>query len=285
MSTNATKRQIARDRFNLQNPYAHLNGEGGFEALACNAIKPPIRVRRQEIFEGRRGNRRLPDRVVIEAARNLQRKMWLQKDSLYPDHQVPDPVQVLDPTQALLGLGLDCDLQESLGQYSDRSGTFEVAGLIDSSSYKVSISRQFSPEVRRFTAAHELGHAILHPDMTLHRDRGLDGANTHNKKDWREREADIFATEYLMPERLVRQRFEQIFGTNPFTITDDTAFALASVNQDELRKRLPTLRKLSRVLATTGSYGGKHFTALTGQFRVSPEAMAIRLEELGFLQS
>jgi len=58
---------------------------------------------------------------------------------------------------------------------------------------------------RRFTVAHEIGHFVLHPQrLAPERGGGVNAA-------WQaqEREADQFAAELLMPERLVREAVVQ----------------------------------------------------------------------------
>lgn len=67
----------------------------------------------------------------------------------------------------------------------------------------------------RFTAAHELGHIILHYDILkselLLRE---DGNETLEK------EADIFAVEFLMPELGVKEVFYKIIGVEPKDVTE-----------------------------------------------------------------
>lgn len=155
----------------------------------------------------------------------------------------------------------------------------EVAGLIDTNNKIVRISRRFPRNVQLFTAAHELAHAVLHPDaVTLHRDRPLAGSD--QQRDWREREADWFATCFLMPGKLVRARFAQAFGAERFDLTDDTAFSLCSTSFERLLHACKTQRGLSRRLAEANSYGGREIEPLASMFSVSTTAMAIRLEQL-----
>ena len=54
---------------------------------------------------------------------------------------------------------------------------------------------------RRFTIAHEIGHFVLHPE----RCRPERGGAVNEAGRREEREADAFAAELLMPERLVRE--------------------------------------------------------------------------------
>ncbi len=87
-----------------------------------------------------------------------------------------------------------------------------------------------------------------------------------------------------MPEKQVRLAFRDMFLTDCFELSEDTAFALNAGSLDSLRDRCRTLRDLSRMLASTTQYNGVHFNPMARQFGVSVEAMAIRLEELELLQ-
>ena len=145
------------------------------------------------------------------------------------------------------------------------------------------MSRQMKADVRLFTSAHELGHILLHPKLRqAHRDRPLDGASV--SRDPIEREADIFASSYLMPSKLVKERFSKLFQADQFELTDLTVFALWGANGETARQMVKNRRQLSFILATTERYNGKQVVSLASQFKVSPTAMAIRLEELELLQ-
>ena len=98
-----------------------------------------------------------------------------------------------------------------------------------------------------------------------------------------EREADRFASWYLMPARLVSERFAIIFGAPPFELTDDTAFALLGLNLEQAKRILQSRRDLSRGIARTERFNGRQVVSLAKQFGVSLEAMAIRIEELKLL--
>ncbi len=67
----------------------------------------------------------------------------------------------------------------------------------------------------RFTAAHELGHIILHDDVLKSK-----LLLTSNGDDALEKEADIFAVEFLMPELGVKEVFYKIIGVDPKYVTE-----------------------------------------------------------------
>ena len=65
-----------------------------------------------------------------------------------------------------------------------------------------------NPGRKNFTVAHELGHWILHKGLAQENLFGFSGnilicRGTNIKTDNKERQADIFATHLLMPERFV----------------------------------------------------------------------------------
>lgn len=82
----------------------------------------------------------------------------------------------------------------------------------------------------------------------------------------------------------MRSEFKARFGSIPYVVNDDTSFWLMADSSSSLRRKYKTLRDLSRALATTGQYGGNYFESLSERFRVSAEAMTIRLEELELLK-
>jgi len=287
-----TADQISRNRRLFENQYAFLDGDGGFAAapLPREDLANSSRaggVDRIEVITGACGirkDRRISAKQIEHAARSLQREIWLCRKDLWP-HRTPEkPVDILDPGMALHFLGYKYDPSEPLGQFASRGGLFEVAGVIDRINRIVRISPQFSPEVRNFTGAHELGHAVLHQGTQLHRDRALDGSMVQEPRDHVELEADKFAAFFLMPAKVVRDAFKQAFGVERLSLTDDVIFALdprAFVN------RVPCYtsgREFARALASTEQYSGRRLRSLSSQFFVSVEAMAIRLEELDLFE-
>jgi Zn-dependent peptidase ImmA (M78 family) len=263
--------QIAESRQLLQDPYAYLDGDGKFNALPKFA-KLDINVSKKK---------RYLITEIEQKAKELQRKIWRNKDKIWGASRPTDPVDMLDPSVALKLIGYSFDLDESLGQYHNHGRLLEAAGLIDSQSRSVRISRQFKSDIRIFTTAHELGHALLHEARGLHRDRPLNG--TTRSRDVIEFEADKFATYFLMPEKLVKARFADLFATDLFVVNEETAFGLSLCSLNDFNKKCKTLRDLSRLLSSAERYNGIHFISLASQFRISIEAMAIRLEELGLL--
>ncbi len=286
--------QIHKDRRRKENPYAYLMGDGTYDALPAlsttrsRTINDPEGVdSASDLHSLRRAANDSQPRSrkgIAALVRELHSLLWRSRRALFPDRRHVDPLELLDPILTLRFLGFECNLVESLGQYALEGQNVEVAGTVDASGRSVEVSRQFEPPVRKFTAAHELGHAILHPAQALHRDRAFDGTQLRDPRDRTEWEADVFATYFLMPDKLVRARFEALFRTSEFVLNEETAFALNAGDIEELRARYIETRHLSRLLAKTTYYDGCHFDSLAQQFGVSFEAMAIRLEELRLIK-
>lgn len=274
--------KIAASRLRLQNQYAYLNEFGGFSAIpATFPSLPQILAGRYASLRNKRKGRRYLYEHIETKATELQRLIWQHKNEIWPQGAPKNPVDMLDPSVAFQLIGFDFDIADGLGHHLVGGRQIEVAGLIDDSTMKARTSRRFPFEVQNFTAAHELGHAILHDARGLHRDRPLDGGSL--PKDQVETEANKFASYFLMPAKLVTQHFEQFFGTSCFVLHEDTKFALSRGGVD--MSKCCTQRDLTRILAGATNYNGVRFQSLATLFRVSGEAMAIRLEELGLVPS
>lgn len=266
------KHRISESRRKFQNPYAHLDEIDGFSAEGYFDASRETTAQKKESYT----------LIEIEQrARNIQLRMWQGRVQIWPGVAPSNPIDILDPNVALKLIGYESDLDETLGQFRSGGKLIEVAGTIDSYLKQVRISRQFAQNIRSFTAAHELGHALLHETGRMHRDRPLNGEALSRSAF--EFEADKFATFFLMPRKLVQTSFKRFFLTDKFLLNEETAYALGLGNYDAQAKKITTLRQLSRVLASVEQYNGLHFVSFANQFKVSPEAMAIRLEELELL--
>jgi hypothetical protein len=299
----AIKKKIAESRRLYQNPYAHLDEIGDTNSapnLEISASQntdaipsihdlqnPYARLsveNDQSTNEGtvqqlrfQQAPKNKPD-PIEQAARELQGKIWKNRHELWPEGVPTDFVEMLDPRKAIEFIGFKLDEQEYLGNFEDEGDATGVAGVIDRIGKRISISTHFPNHIQRFTAAHEIGHALMHKESVIHRDRPVDGARV--KRAPMEIEADKFAAFFLMPEKLVRERFKNIFGVEIFVLDDDSAFALEPSNPVGLINKCKDSHDLARVLAGTEYYNGRHVRSLAEQFKVSVGAMAIRIEEL-----
>lgn len=225
------------------------------------------------------------DKQAIEnLARELLVQIWDKRKEFWPDRE-PSLFEIPDPELAAFLLGINFEYREELGRFGFRGTHFEVAGQLDRNVGKISISRKFSPEVMRFTGAHEIGHWMMHPGERLHRDRPIKGLEYQaSARSLYESEADYFAACFLMPSKLVVRAFELSFLTKKFVFDDASAFQLSPSDQGGLL--WPREGSLDRelALATAESYGGLRFNSLAKRFQVSAKTMAIRIKELNLIQ-
>lgn len=208
--------------------------------------------------------------------------VWNRKSELFKGSVPDDPLDLIDPAIALRSRGFDVLTDPTLGDVWDAGAHARVAGIVDQDNRVVRVAVGLEELERRFTTAHELGHVVLHPDMTgLHRDRAVSGPS--HRKDWREREADAFASCFIMPAKLVLRRFRDLFGMSVFRLNEDTVFGLQLGTIDQAQRRMRKQRDVALAVATASSFMGVSFEPLSRFFRVSPTTMAIRLEEVGIV--
>lgn len=232
----------------------------------------------KEFQKGLQLNSRLTYEQIEKLASNIQNSMWKYRYYIWKNNIPETPAKIIDSIKLLKKLGYQYQQREILESFETNEGIYETAGVIDTQNKHVTVSNNFAQETKAFTIAHELGHAILHPGLVLHRDRPMDGSLPANN-DYRELQANKFASCFLMPRKLIHQQFKVTFFTSRFEINTNTAI-LFGMRLSELREKCKTVRDLSRLLASVQFYNNRFFPSLASQFQVSTETMAIRLEEL-----
>ncbi|HVX56095.1 MAG TPA: ImmA/IrrE family metallo-endopeptidase [Candidatus Saccharimonadales bacterium] len=164
-------------------------------------------------------------------------------------------------------------VERLLAEHAIRSGPVDVAGLANALGVEVrqtpaedelsgflyrdrnrktaviGVNADHHPNRRNFTAAHELGHYLLHDFDDVHVDRDfkvwLRSDASSKGTDVEEKEANLFAAELLMPARFLKRDVEKI-GT------------VDVIDADVLQE-------------------------LAGKYGVSTQAMTFRLAYLGYL--
>jgi Zn-dependent peptidase ImmA (M78 family) len=222
------------------------------------------------------------DKVAIEKeARRLQVEIYGRRDVRYP-MGAPNIPALFDPRNVADHCGLFYEVRARID--TDYAGGGEAAGLWQRDRSTILVSTRFSYETQRFTAGHEIGHYILHPqvgDRTLHRELPV-GAHT-SYRPLLEQEADHFSACLLMPRGAVIAEFDARFGSkHPLVLTDTVAYHLKA---DERVLFAQPARSLmfAEAVAKTQQFDRRRFQSLASFFGVSPRAMAIRLEELGLV--
>lgn len=198
---------------------------------------------------------------------------------------LPPYPQLFSPDVAIEKYGYAYEIRESMpGARSGRQ--FQTAGMIDTEQSIVMISSDMQFETQRFTAAHELGHLVLHeslPNMRQHRDRPVTGENT-GPRDPVEEEADYFAAVWLAPGPTVEYYFRERFGNAPLVLNESTAFHVAGYKgATDLMASKPGSLAFPIAVARATSFNGRHFESLARFFGLSTMAMGIRLNELGLV--
>lgn len=128
---------------------------------------------------------------------------------------------------------------------SGESGWIEKQGDF----YHVVINSSESPQRRRFTAAHELAHYLLHRNLLAtmgrldrHTDRLFDSAAQNREapfQEYHEVEANQMAAQILMPAGKVRRLFDQNATINELADT-------FGVSQAAMKIRLQSLNLVAR---------------------------------------
>lgn len=221
------------------------------------------------------------DTDLESLVRDFQNQLWIHRERIWGEEPPESHISILQPDVVFKKvLGYDFIELSTLGQHDTGGVQFEVAGMIDKGKKLVQISRKFPDDSMRFTAAHELGHALLHEQKVLHRDRALDRTG-RVPRTTQEEEADKFATFFLMPAKAVKKAFELGFEMPRFELNQGNFDALRTrVDFFTFKLRCENRRGLARYIAGAEYFGGNTFVPLANLFRVSIETMAIRLEEL-----
>lgn len=215
-------------------------------------------------------------------AQKLHREIWNAYKAVV---RVPavDPVWLLNPSHAARHLGFDYVEADDLGRFGGGGTRYEVAGSLDRPEKRICVSTRFKPEEIRFTGAHEIGHAVLHPGAVKHRDRPiLRPGLSSTKRSPIEADADYFGACYLLPERLLRERLQKKFGIVGTLVFDDNVsyFLNPSDPEELMRDDDVGLRNRAFAVARVERYGGLKSPSLAQQFGVSLSVLAIRLQEL-----
>lgn len=218
---------------------------------------------------------------VEECVRELQNLVWKNRNVIWKTNPPDKLLDILKPADVLRQcLGYDYFLTGKFGVPEESGEVTEVGGLIDQNNKFVAVSKKFSEQTQRFTAAHELAHAILHQQSIMHRDLPTDCSGKRKTRDKQELEADKFASFFLMPTKQVCEVFFKIYSLPKFSLNEDTAFKFGGRSVSELKAECKSLRGLSKKLASATIYNGQSFLSMAEIFDVSVEAMAIRIEEL-----
>lgn len=222
-------------------------------------------------------------RQIENEAIRLRVELWERRGEFRPGQET-HPIDVLDPQLAARVLGVRLEYFQELS-FDIPQQRFETAGLLDRAKGIIAVARCYGPEVALFTAAHELGHLVLHKDqVVLHRDMPIKGLE-QIQQNLIEREANYFAGTYLMPTVFLTKVFKARYGQAPFEFDEAAAHYLRPGRIESVLHPHPGSHERSIALASARSYAGRAFgNSLAQFFKVSVATMAIRLRELEIVQ-
>jgi Zn-dependent peptidase ImmA (M78 family) len=243
-----------------------------------------VQIEVQKLAKSAKGRVFFSDRELEKIVRELHKIMWLNRDLLGLGSSSDKPLKMLEATQMLQIMGFKVTKSSNLGNLQVGGHQYQVAGQIDQRAKTVVISSQFDAQTTRFTEAHELGHAFLHLQEVMHRDRPLNGYTSAEKATDEEYQANKFAAFFLMPRYQVIEKFRAIFGVEKIGVNQQTAEALFRINESVLIKYAKSLTGYCRLIAEVTQVGSRPVHSMAEIFRVSTEAMAIRLEELDLVE-
>jgi len=215
----------------------------------------------------------------IEAhATRLGQALWHEREHRF---EAADPIALLNPENAAALLGIAVEYVDRIPLVATHGG--RIVGVFDRNVGRIVAATEVSMAEARFTAAHELGHAVLHKtEGAVFRDRAALGERIQHSRI--EVEANRFAAAHLMPKHLLRRQFTVTFGiAPPFIFNEDVAFQLCRDDPDSLLVDEHQWVNRGFALARARSFNGRPLTPLHEQFRVSAHAMARRLVELGLV--
>jgi Zn-dependent peptidase ImmA (M78 family) len=228
-----------------------------------------------------RANSSMSERDIENLARQIQNTLWIYRKKFWKKDTPQEYKDVLDPGVVLTKiLKYRMVYSQSLGTNELNGDIFRVAGIINKKDKVVHLSDEFPLQTMCFTAAHELGHALLHNQIMLHRDKPIDGS-IHIPKDKVEQQADKFATFFLMPKKLVQGAFRELFAMEKMVINPNTVFGLTNTAKvSDFKEMYGDRDGFALFVASAEFFGGREFHSLADTFGVSKKAMARRLLEL-----
>lgn len=166
-------------------------------------------------------------------------------NQLLEDHGVEQAPVLVEEMAARMGANINrMEVEDNLSGFLFRQG---AAGTI------IGVNQRHHHNRQRFTIAHELGHMVLHTGDPVHWDYRLrfrrESSDPDEQPDGDEVEANYFAAELLMPVHFLMRDLQQ--------------YDFEDFMDDEFEERV--------------------LLPLANQYQVSKQAMAIRLQTLGYI--
>ena len=203
----------------------------------------------------------------------------LDRDILLVVHDEIEGGRLRDGSPAVLGLSRwsrdgrrrELVIHEELFEAEDsatrRRANFTIAHELFHCIEHLPLVQARNPEV---ALARKIGYVTLAPTLTGKRwyDRAQGARKLSTREDWREWQANTFASELLMPGDSVRAAFQELFGVERIVSDGDSLSRFAD--------------ETARTVAPD-DFDGQ--TSLIDRFDVNPQAMGIRLMSLGLVMT
>ena len=227
-----------------------------------------------------------PDQVSIRgAARDLLQKLYDSRtgmDRKGPPLEEVFPVDLHGIVRAILNW--DVEYVDGVGYTPDHKPRI---GCCNHTERKISIDAKTHPQVQRYTLAHEIGHAMLHPIAPICgapiSDAPVVQLRSREPEVWKtEREAEVFAKELLMPEKAVRRQFRIVVGCDRIHAASSKWRQIVGHPIAPNEGISAKAERLARFQPEVSS-GDTRLKSLVDCFGVSARSMAIRMLELGLV--
>jgi len=260
----------------------HIISDGKIEVLE-NEVSANAKLHSEvnELFAEIRSKNKISTPDIELYTSKFQKLIWRHRSTIWKKNTPKEYIDILKPSKVFEKvLGYQCHENIKFNKND------EIAGIIDQPKKLVLISNEYPVPIQNFTIAHELGHALLHEQSVLHRDKPVDGSKVEVRRNIEEFQADKFAALFLMPGELVRRVFKETFGVEQFILNEDSTFFLTKgrMTMSQFRKECRDVSGLALKLASADNYFSAPITPIAEKFGVSVGAMAIRLEELQLLK-
>lgn len=147
-------------------------------------------------------------------------------------------------------------------------------GTCDRTTHTISVDLKLSDPIKRFTIAHELGHALLHEDtMSLRIAPSRRRVTVNLEKKLIEKQADLFSATLLMPQWGVTRFLRECLGS-------ETLLPNSSIGLDIYDNASSRWDRANALAVYSFEVDDNPNFSLTSFFGVSKTAMARRLVDL-----
>jgi Zn-dependent peptidase ImmA (M78 family) len=127
-------------------------------------------------------------------ARNKALEILRERDYMTP---------YINPIDICRDFGIDVFFADFEGDYN------KISGFFDGKKNSIFVNQKEILSRKTFTIAHELGHSVLHKDWIATSDyQVLFRDPSRATKDWREKEADTFAANLLVPKFMLDKYYK-----------------------------------------------------------------------------